>query len=129
MLYFDENGSNRGGKRAVGDKKMKDKRKQERVHISFPVECNSLSRRNYFYTVSKDLTVEGARILSDTFISKGDSVRLNINLIDRVVALKARVAWCNRERASSRFSVGLQFVEITPQSKNAINRFLNRVYN
>lgn len=98
-----------------------EKRKNSRSPVSFPVECNVLPGKEYFYTVSKDLSIGGVRILSDEFLSKNNCLKLNINLIDKVLGMKAKVVWCNKERASDRYSAGLEFVEIAEDSKSYLN--------
>lgn len=104
---------------------MKDeKRKNSRSIISFPIECNILPGTAYFYTVTKDLSVGGVRILSDEFLTKNNPLKLNINLIDKVLGVKAKVVWCNKERASDRYSAGLEFIEIADENKNHLNSIL-----
>jgi Tfp pilus assembly protein PilZ len=103
-------------------------RKYPRVNISFPVECNILPKRSYFYTVSKDLSLGGLKIINNSFISKGSFIRLQLNLIDKVLKLKAKVAWCNRKRASERHFVGLEFVETTDSSKRNLTKFLDKIH-
>jgi c-di-GMP-binding flagellar brake protein YcgR len=105
------------------------RRDSERIKISFPVECNVPAGKNYFYTVCKDLSQGGLKILSNNFLAKGNILKLNINLIDNVINLKAKVAWCSKERASERFMTGLKFVEVNKESQGALTRFLNRIYN
>jgi c-di-GMP-binding flagellar brake protein YcgR len=105
-----------------------EKRRYPRVNVSFPVECNFLAKKNYFYTVSKDLSVGGVRILTNDFLPRGDFLKLHINLINKIIGLKAKVVWCNKERISERYSAGLQFVEINPANKNALGTFLNTVF-
>lgn len=107
---------------------MDDQRKYPRIDISFPVECNLLPKGSYFYTVSKDLSLGGVKIITNVFLPKNDYLRLNINLIDKVVDLKAKVAWCNKERVSERYDMGLEFVEINEDGKKDISQFLNKVY-
>ncbi|MDD5070500.1 MAG: PilZ domain-containing protein [Candidatus Omnitrophica bacterium] len=108
---------------------MSEKREHTRVGISFPVECDFLTKNCYFYTVSKDMSSGGVKIVTDDFIPMGNSLKLNINLIEKVVRLKAKVAWCNKERANDRYSVGLQFSEISDTNKRSIDQFLNQIYN
>ena len=108
---------------------MNEKRKFPRVGVSFPVECKPLPARNYFYTVSKDLSLGGVKIVSNYFLPKDDTVKVNINLIDSILDLKAKVAWCNKERLSERYSTGLEFVETTENSKKKLFQFLNRIFN
>lgn len=108
---------------------MDDKRKFPRVGVSFPVECKTLPARSYFYTVSKDLSLGGMKIISNNFLPKDDTLKVNINLIDNMLNLKAKVTWCNKERLSERYSTGLEFIETPKNSKEKLFQFLNRIFN
>jgi c-di-GMP-binding flagellar brake protein YcgR len=104
-----------------------DRRKAQRTDISFPVECDVLPKNSYFYTVSKDLSKSGAKILTDRFIPKGNVIKIHLNIIDQVVEIKAKVAWCNKERVSPRYLTGVEFVEINRTDKGALSRLLNTI--
>ncbi|MBP7088176.1 MAG: PilZ domain-containing protein [Candidatus Omnitrophica bacterium] len=108
---------------------MVERRKYPRVDISLPVECQNLPAHNYFYTVSKDLSLIGTKIISNSFLSKGDVMTVNLNFIKRVLNLKAKVAWCNRERAADRYAVGLEFIEVSNEVRDNLSSFLNKIYN
>ena len=107
---------------------MDERRKNKRIDVSFPVECKMLPERNYFYTVSKNLSCGGAKIIINDFMPRGNTVKVNINLINRMVNLKAKVAWCNKERISERYTAGLEFVEVNKKDESVLSRFLNIVY-
>jgi c-di-GMP-binding flagellar brake protein YcgR len=100
---------------------MNERRKNMRAFLSFPVECSFLSQEGYFYTVSKDLSENGARILCNEFLSKNNLLKVNINFIDRVLGLKAKVVWCNQERISERYIAGLEFEAMTAQNKEYLS--------
>ncbi|MDD5584989.1 MAG: PilZ domain-containing protein, partial [Candidatus Omnitrophica bacterium] len=68
-----------------------ERRKYSRAGISFPVECSVLSSNTYFYTVCKDVSAGGIKILSDKFFSKDNLLKVSINLIDTVMQMKAKV--------------------------------------
>jgi c-di-GMP-binding flagellar brake protein YcgR len=86
--------------------------------------------KSYFYTVSKDLSAGGVKILTNEFIPKGNLLKVNINLIDDIVDLRAKVAWCNKDgRYNERYSTGLEFTEINALSKKTLTKFLNKIYN
>lgn len=106
---------------------MDERRKCPRVDISFPVECDVFPGKNYFYTVTKDLSAGGAKILSDNFLPKDHHIKLKINLIDKMLDLRARVAWCNQMRASERYWVGLEFIGLSPQQQKDIGQLLTKV--
>ena len=108
---------------------MQERRTNPRVGISFPVECNELpNKRSYFYTVSRDLSTDGAKILSEKFIPTGNVMKVNINLINKIVDVKAKVIWCNKERASERYSAGLQFVEVNSENQAALSYLINKIH-
>ena len=106
---------------------MNERRKFPRINVSFPIECRTLPSRNYFYTVSKDLSVGGTRILSNDFLPKDNELKLNINLIDKVLNIKARVSWCTKERTAQRYTTGLQFLELDEPDKKALAKFLSAI--
>jgi c-di-GMP-binding flagellar brake protein YcgR len=108
---------------------MKEKRQFSRVNISFPVEYKHGALKDYAYTVSKDLSVGGVKILSDSFIPKNNLLKVNINIIDKVLQMDAKTVWCSREKTFKRYSVGLRFIDTTELSKKALSRFLNTIYN
>jgi c-di-GMP-binding flagellar brake protein YcgR len=106
---------------------MENRRKFTRFAISLPVEGKPFNSKRYFHTVSKDLSLNGARILSSVFISPGSFLKLDLSLIDRVVHLKAKAIWCNHQRLSDRYLTGLEFVELDENSQRCVARFLQRV--
>ena len=106
---------------------MEERRKYPRLDVSFPVECNVLTQKIYFYTISKDLSLGGIKILSNEFIPKDHFMKLRINLIDEIVSLKARVAWCNQKRISERYLIGLEFIEMNERIQRDVFKFLNKV--
>lgn len=103
---------------------MKEKRKESRVGISFPVACNKLRCRDYFYTVCRDLTTEGAKLITNNFIPRGNSVKVNINLIDKAIDLKAKVMWCSKQKHADRYYMGLLFKEIAKKDREHLSNFL-----
>lgn len=104
-----------------------ERRRSPRLGMSFQVACNMLSKNHYFYTVSKNLCLGGLRIICNEFISVNSPLKISVNLIDRVITLKARVAWCNRRRISDRYSVGLEFLEVNQANKRHIDNFLQNM--
>ncbi|MBN3040859.1 MAG: PilZ domain-containing protein [Candidatus Omnitrophica bacterium] len=106
---------------------MQEKRAHTRTNISFPVECSFLPQRNYFYTVTRDLGRGGLQIITNKFIAKDNIIKVNINLIDKIITTKAKVAWCNKTRASERYCAGLRFVEMSKPSQKQIGNFLDKL--
>ena len=130
MLYFNELNSENAFRlpHNVGGDGMKNRRQKPRIGISFPVECNiSPEKKSYFDTVSRDLSVSGTKILANDYFSRGCLLKLNINLITEVVNLKAKVAWCNKEKVAERYTLGLEFMDVNKRSARVLADFLKEV--
>jgi len=108
---------------------MEDKRKEPRTSISFPVACDFLPQRSYFYTVCKDLSNGGIRLITNSFIPRGHLLKINLNLIDKVIDLKAKVMWCNKQRYADRYYTGLKFTDINNINKTYLKGFLTSTQN
>ncbi|MFA6282217.1 MAG: PilZ domain-containing protein [Candidatus Omnitrophota bacterium] len=98
-----------------------ERRKNSRACVSFPIECSLIPGKGYFYTVSKDLSLGGARIISNEFLLKNNQLKVNINFIDKVMDIRAKVVWCNKERSVDRYSAGLEFVDVPEESQKYLN--------
>ncbi|MBN2482585.1 MAG: PilZ domain-containing protein [Candidatus Omnitrophica bacterium] len=106
----------------------KERRQENRIGISFPVECTLLpDRKKVFYTVSRDLSMGGVRILTEDFVSPGQDIKLSINLINALAEVKAQVAWCNKRSYSEQYYVGLKFDEINEKNKSNLGKFIDKV--
>lgn len=107
---------------------VKNRRKEDRVGISFPVECIMLpDRRKIFYTVSRDLSMGGVKILTEDFVTPGQDMKLCINLINAMAEVKAEVAWCTKRSYSEQYYVGLRFSEVNDKNKNNLGKFIDKV--
>lgn len=102
-----------------------EKRKEPRALVSFPIACNTLPQKKYFYTVCKDLSNEGVKIISNDFLKKGESFKVNLDLIDESLAIKAEVRWCTKQRYADRYFVGLRFTDINERSKGHLSQFMS----
>ena len=101
-----------------------ERRKGSRVNISFPIGCTTLTSHKYFYTVCKDISSSGLRIITDNFLPQGNSIKVNLDLISQVVSVKAKVMWCNKERYSDRYYAGLLFTETNARAKEHLSQFI-----
>lgn len=107
---------------------MEERRKAVRVHISFPIECRVLpERRKVFYTVTKNLSIGGAKILSEEFLPKEKTLKININLVNEIIEAKAKVVWCNKEPYSERYQMGLCFLEMNKKNRDQLRAFLEKI--
>jgi len=108
---------------------MEERRKSVRVGISFPIECRVLpERKKIFYTVTKNLSMGGIKILTEEFFPKEKTLKININLINEIIEAKAKVVWCNKEPYSERYQMGLCFLEMNKKNKDQLKAFLEKIY-
>lgn len=106
---------------------MEEKRKYPRLKLAFPIECEMTKNPGHSYTVTKDLSLGGAKIISEKFIPKGKVLKMKLNLIKQVFNFKTKIVWSRRERFSDRYSLGCEFIEIPEIYKNRYQNFLNTV--
>lgn len=106
---------------------MEEKREYHRYKLAFPIECQMTKDPGYSYTVTKDLSLGGAKIISEKFIPKGKVLKMKLNLIKQVFSFKTKIAWCKKERFSDRYSLGCEFIEIPQPYKRQYKNFLNTV--
>ena len=103
-------------------------RKSPRARISFPLKCEVSEKTSYFNSVSKDLSNGGVRVLSEQFIAPGDTVSLNINLIEKMISARAKVVWCNESEYGQRYLFGAEFVDMSEDDKNTLRSFLSLIF-
>ncbi len=105
-------------------KSQKENRGYPRHKISLPVEYKTISPRKYFYTVTKNISLSGTNIIVEDSIAKNSQIKLNINLIDKILPLKAKVIWCHKQRETHRHYVGLAFLEINSSLNDELLQFI-----
>jgi len=108
---------------------MKERRKDKRFCLFFSLRGIILpERKNIFYTVGKDLSLKGIKILCEDFLSFKRIVRININLIDETAEMTAQVVWCNKRPYSERYYAGLEFLEVSEKDKCKLGHFIEKNY-
>ncbi|OQX87685.1 MAG: hypothetical protein B6D55_02615 [Candidatus Omnitrophica bacterium 4484_70.2] len=111
------------------EKIMRERRKNYRFKVFFPVQCIILQgRKKYFYTICKDLCLTGIKILSDNFLPQGKDMKINIDLIDVNAPIKAHILWCNKELFTTRYYAGLRFYRLSKEAKHHLKTFIGKIY-
>ncbi len=106
---------------------MKNQRKHKRIRISFPVRCERVNSKDYFYTVFKDISEGGIKVISDDFIKSDNAVKFEINFVNRLIRGKGRIAWCNPESYSDRYLAGIEFTEVNSRDQQTLSNFLSNI--
>ena len=106
---------------------MGNKRKHPRIKISFPVRCERLESHRSFYTVFKDISRGGIKLISEEFIGINKAVKFEINLINELIRGKGRIAWCNPQAYSERYMVGVEFTEMDTRTQKNLAAFISNI--
>ncbi len=105
---------------------MEERRRYPRYDVSFPIECKRTGITRYFYTVTKDLSLGGVKLLSNDFIPKGEVFKSSLNLVKQVFDFQAKIAWCSREKYSDRYLAGVEFINMPNSYKKQYLSFLRK---
>ena len=106
---------------------MEEKRKFQRVNISFPIKCESSETKNSFYTVFKDISKGGVKLITNEFMKINKQLKIEINLVSKLIKGKGRVAWCNAQPYSDRYIAGIEFTELSKESEKELASFLAEI--
>jgi len=106
---------------------VREKRKHARINISFPIGCQIQGAKKPFYTVFKDISQGGVKVITDNFMKKDSRIKLEINLIDKIIRGIGKVAWCRQKPYSDAYIAGIEFMEITPAGNQALKHLLSQL--
>ncbi len=106
---------------------VREKRKYQRINISFPIGCQVIGDKKPFYTVFKDISEGGVKVITDNFMKKGSRIKVEINLIDTIVNGIGRIAWCRQKPYSDNYISGIEFTEINPNSSQALKHLISQL--
>ncbi|MBN2119466.1 MAG: PilZ domain-containing protein [Candidatus Omnitrophica bacterium] len=106
---------------------MDEKREYSRIKISFPVRCEGLERHKPFYTVFKDISKGGLKLISEEFLSVNSFIKFEINLINNLIKGKGKIVWCNPQAYAERYWAGLEFTEINTSALKTLSDFLSNI--
>jgi uncharacterized protein (TIGR02266 family) len=99
--------------------KRREKRLDEENKVVLHVLSENEGLEESFYSFSKDISVGGLRIMTDSPLPVKTRVKLEIALSDskRLVSGIAEVRWIKSLFDDEVFEMGLEFVDLDPQSK------------
>ncbi len=117
-------------KRKMNNKKTNnEKRTDPRIDTAFIVKCMELSeKKNSFYTVIKDLSSGGIKILCEEILPLGMNFKIDINLIQEKAEACAEVVWYYKIPASERYCVGLKFRDVNEHNRRKLGDLIDTIY-
>jgi hypothetical protein len=112
---------------------MEDKRKEKRVKEENKLICEIISNnknlncKRIFYTLTKDISLGGVNIRTDTFLPVDTMVKMELSLpkMHKMVCVRGKVKWVKSIYEGEVFEIGLEFVD-TPV--NIITSLIGQLY-
>ena len=113
---------------------MKETRKERRIFeenkvvLSLVPEGNGPGGAEIYYSLTRDISAGGVRIITDSPLPVDSNVRFEIALSEtrRLVHGVGKVRWLNRLFDDGVFEVGLEFMELGPVGMGAILEHIYR---
>jgi len=101
------------------DEKREAKRLREENKLFFEIISSPkrFQHKRVFYTFTKDISLKGISIRTDTFLPIGTIVEIKINLkkSSKILEARAKVRWIKSIFEDEVFKVGLEFVDTAPE--------------
>jgi c-di-GMP-binding flagellar brake protein YcgR len=112
-------------------KTFKEKRKHRRITSDIPLQYKELGHTGVVSTgsLTGDLSEGGARIRSRRFIALAARLMSEFKLptSERPVKAISRVIWIKKTPSMGQHDVGLQFLEMAKDDKQAVANFVNQL--
>jgi len=89
------------------------------------VRCEDKKSNNPFYTVIKDVSEGGIRMVAETQLAIDTELDIDINLINDRVRGTGKVKWCSEKAENGRFCVGVQFADLNEEQLAKLHSFLH----
>jgi c-di-GMP-binding flagellar brake protein YcgR len=101
---------------------MENKRREKRIKEENKLICeiiscnNNLKHKKIFYTLTKDISLGGVNIRTDTFLPIDTVVKIELCVpkMQKIVWVKGKVKWAKSLYSDEVFEMGLEFVDTSP---------------
>ena len=103
---------------------MPERRRHPRLKLDIDVELESES--NFFGAKSLDLSEGGLFIATDVPLPIGAQVDVSFLLGARRIEATTEVMWALEDEAGATHGVGVRFLEVVPEERDAILEFMRR---
>jgi hypothetical protein len=112
---------------------MENKRRGRRVREENKLVCEivsdnkALNCKKVFYTLTKDISLGGVNIRTDTFLPVDTVVKMELSLpkIHKIVSIRGKVKWARGLYNDEVFEIGLEFIDTPP---NIITSLIGQLY-
>ena len=102
-----------------------EKRQSPRINTKCPTRYQ-IKRGGFFASaLTEDLSLLGVRLNADRFFPLGINLKIELNILSKVINPIGRVVWSQPLSHSDRYQMGIQFIEINPQDRNFLSEYIN----
>ncbi|MFH1338674.1 MAG: PilZ domain-containing protein [Candidatus Omnitrophota bacterium] len=103
----------------------KERRNFRRVNARFPIRYQ-IKRGGFFATgLTQDVSISGTKLNADRFFPSGIKLKLELNILSKVIKPIGRVVWSQALPHSDRYQMGIAFIEVDPLEKNYLSDYIN----
>lgn len=102
-----------------------DKRRFPRVELKTPLRYQVRGGLEFNSCISDDISVGGIKCTNNGFIPPLTKVMLEISLLSRVLSPVGMVTWASPLAHSSRYRLGIEFIELGESEKNYLSDYIN----
>lgn len=112
---------------------MRDKRREKRIEEENKLRCEIISCNNetrhkkVLTTLTKDISLGGVNIRTDTFLPADTVVRIELSLpkMHKIVCVRGKVKWVKSIYDDEVFEIGIEFIDPPPP---AITSLIGHLY-
>jgi len=105
--------------------KQKENRCTPRLNFRSEIRYQLSGKHDFDSGISKDISCGGLRFSNEQFIPTSTLVKLEINVLNRILRPVGKVAWSMPLAHSNRNQIGIEFVEFNGIEQNYLKNFIN----
>jgi c-di-GMP-binding flagellar brake protein YcgR len=98
------------------EEKRREKRIKKESKLTFEVisDDRDLKNKKIYYTFTKDISLNGINIRTDTFLPADTLIRIDLPLpkMHKTISVRGRVRWVKNLYEDEVFEIGLEFVDV-----------------
>ena len=104
-------------------------KKEDRVTITPVSQFEAQQRKKFFYILSKDISLTGIKIQTDTFFPVGPLLKIEISLTNppRSISANGRVRQVKTLSARELFEIGCEFVEMSIHDTRIFKDYIKKL--
>ena len=102
---------------------------QNEVTITVVSDVSQSPAKRVSYNLTKDISANGVKLLSNCFLSKGALLKINLTLNNshQMIRVLGKVQWSKSILADELFEVGIVFVDTPAENIRVLNEHIEAV--